>query len=106
MVSGSDPGFDSIRGKNKGSPMKVSTAASAILLVLVSACGKGSDTPSTAAADKDKPAVGRCAVDAKDGAPYGKITEQTTENGELRYKIESKAANWNKKASAVKVVDC
>ena len=76
-----------------------------MLALLLCGCGKSSDTK-TAAADSNKPAVGRCAVDAKDGAPYGKITEQKTENGELMYKIESKAATWNKKATGVKVVDC
>jgi len=76
-----------------------------VAIAFLGGCGKGSDAK-TAAADANKPAVGRCAVDAKDNAPYGKITEQKTENGELMYKIESKAATWNKKASGVKVVDC
>ena len=86
--------------------MKHCILAAIAIAALVSGCGKGTDTKSTASADKDKPAVGRCAVDAKDGAPYGKITEQKTENGELMYKIEAKAASWNKKAANVKVVDC
>ena len=86
--------------------MKCFTVGSILFIALLSGCGKGPDTKSTASADKDKPAVGRCAVDAKDGAPYGKITEQKTENGELMYKIESKAATWNKNAKGVKVVDC
>ena len=86
--------------------MKHCILAAIAVAALVSACGKGTDTQSTASADKDKPVIGRCAVDAKDGAPYGKITEQKTENGELMYKIESKAATWNKNAKGVKVVDC
>lgn len=86
--------------------MKSLTVGSVIVIALLGGCGKGSDNKATASADKDKPAVGRCAVDAKDNAPYGKITEQKTENGELMYKIESKAATWNKKATGVKVVDC
>ncbi|MDB5864681.1 MAG: hypothetical protein JWO70_2487 [Betaproteobacteria bacterium] len=84
---------------------RLTGASIVVTAALLVGCGKGSDTK-TAAADKDKPTVGRCAVDVKDGAPYGKITSETTEAGERMFRIEDKAATWNKNAKGVRVVDC
>ena len=81
---------------------------SAILAAaFTSACDQGkSGAGSTAAVTAN--AIGRCAVDAKDNAPYGKITAESVDpaSNERMYRIESKAATWNKKAANVRVVDC
>lgn len=85
-------------------------AAAILTAALTAGCGGGESGQSgkSAKAAADKPAIGRCAVDARDGAPYGKITAETVDpaSNERMYRIETKAATWNKKAANVRVVDC
>ena len=77
---------------------------------LLSSCGGGESSQSgkSAKAVSDKPVIGRCAVDARDGFAYGKITAESVDpaSGDRMYRIETKAATWNKKAANVRVVDC
>lgn len=84
--------------------------AAIVTAALTSACGGGESGQSgkSAKAAAEKPAIGRCAVDARDGAPYGKITAESVDSasGDRMYRIETKAATWNKKAGNVRVVDC
>lgn len=85
-------------------------AAGVATAILASGCSGGESSPSgkSANAAADKPVIGRCAVDARDGAPYGKITAESVDpaSNERMYRIETKAATWNKKAVNVRVVDC
>ena len=91
--------------------------ALALLATFAAACGGGEpETDTAAATDDDEPAaaaeesaVGRCAVDARDGAPYGQIAAEESEEGtgERMYVITGQGgAEWRKKASNVRVVDC
>jgi hypothetical protein len=56
-----------------------------------------------------KSAAGQCAVDVKDGAPYGRIVGQETDliNGDKMYRIQGQSGTiWNKKSTNVRVVAC
>lgn len=69
------------------------------------------DTASAAAAVAPSgPVIGRCAVDARDGASYGRITADSVDasSGAHMYTIEAPggAATWHKASTGVKVVDC
>jgi hypothetical protein len=89
--------------RNVWSVMAVSVAA----LAWLTGCGGPADQP--AGGGPEPSPIGRCAVDARDGAPYGRIIEATTDEatGETMFKIEGEGgAVWNKKAANVRVVDC
>lgn len=98
-----------------GRPMKRHATLSVLLLsLLAAACGggdsqAGGSTDDDAASAEPQAAVGRCAVDARDGAPYGRIAAEEVDasTGETMYRIEGEGgAQWNKKAANVRVVDC
>jgi hypothetical protein len=96
--------------------MPARTLSLLLLLALAAGCAQGGDTaPSdddgdggaqaTASADP----VGQCAVDARDGAPYGRIASAETdaESGVSMYRIEAEGGTvWTKNAANVRVVEC
>jgi|GEM_PF-5197586 len=103
--------------------MKLHSLLSAALVLALIACGGGDEAapgatdddagsePAAGAAAPANPAdaIGRCAVDARDGAPYGKIAAAETDaaSGETMFQIEGEGGTvWNKKAGNVRVVDC
>jgi hypothetical protein len=84
-----------------------SLAATLSLCALASACAHGGDASAqgTPAAEA-KDVVGKCAIDAADGAPYGRITaEETDETGARMLTIDGGGAVWHKNAANLRVVD-
>ncbi|HET6231444.1 MAG TPA: hypothetical protein VFE05_15325 [Longimicrobiaceae bacterium] len=86
-----------------------SLAATLSLCALASACGHGDGdaaaqgTPAAEAKD----VIGKCAIDAADGAPYGRITaEETDASGARMLTIDGGPAVWHKNAANLRVVDC